>query len=127
MSLNINGVAPIRTLSKHLQAGCFNQVRLALIRLGSPLRIELSELRVEMVLSPKGWLCVSLETRAPLLAWTAFERPAALHRPVACKLNLYHVHAGLLSGIALESLETHLRERLGRRRVRPAPVLHPHF
>jgi len=127
MSLNINGVAPTRTLTKHLQASCYTQIRLALLRLGSPLRIALSELRVEMVLSPKAWLCLSLETHGPLLAWTSFERPAALHRPVTCKMHLYHVHAGLLSGIALESLDGTLRHRLARHRSCSGQVVHRHF
>lgn len=127
MSMNSRGIVPLRTLSKTLEPRYFNRVRLALRRLQNPLRIELPDLHTEMLLHDKAWICLSLETATPLLAWTDFQvHRQALHQPVPCKLQLFHVHAGLLADSALEDLDAILRERLnsGFRPQHSARVMH---
>jgi len=97
----------LRTFPKNIEAQDFNRVRLALARLAKPLRLSLPEHRgLDAILDDDGWLVVdSLKDDQPLLAWTAFRRPhAALHEPVTCELRLYHVHAGLIMGTALDAL-----------------------
>ena len=105
---------PLRTLPKTIAAAQYNRVRLALRRLGKPLRLEMPRLRVEIVLDDRVWLCHRpLSSELPVLAWTDFEaRGRALHEPVHCVVHLYHFHAGLLMGVALDGLDSVLVERL---------------
>lgn len=117
MSINSSETSSLRIVSKTIDAGYYNRVRLGLLRLGDPLRIELPELHVEVVFRDQHWACISKETQSPLLLWTDFNgRRDALFAPVACTLHLYHVHAGLLAAIALEATHDILRQRLNARR-----------
>ena len=118
MALRLGELVPLRTLPKTLDAACYNRVRLALLRLDNPLRIELSRLRVEVLLDDTTWLCYRpYESDLPLLAWTAFQtKNRALHEPVPCKLHLYHFHAGLLMGVTLDNLSAVLDEYLSGRK-----------
>lgn len=119
MALNLDDLTPLRTMPKTVPAGHYNDVRLALRRLGNPLRIEMPRLHVEILLCDKVWWCLRhYEDEIPLLAWTAFEaRRGGLHDPVSCRLHLYHCHAGLLMGTALDALQERVRERLEARRL----------
>lgn len=97
----------LRTFPKIIEAQDFNRVRLALARVAKPLRLSLPNHRgLEVILDDDCWLVVdSLKADEPVLARTAFKRPhAALHEPVVCELRLYHMHAGLIMGTALEAL-----------------------
>lgn len=109
-------IQPLRILDKRIEAACYNQVRLALQRLPRPLRIDLPRHRgLELCLEDDIWLCVdAARNDLPVLAWHSFDvgGRVALHEPVACRLNLYHIHAGLVMGTILEELERLLRERL---------------
>ena len=45
----------------------------------------------------------------PVLAWGEFKRPeAALHLPVACRLEFFHSHASLIMGEAADALDAAL-------------------
>jgi hypothetical protein len=106
---------PLRSFPKHIEADCYNHVRLALKRLSRPLRLALPDHRgLEVVLDDDGWLIVdSLQADQPVLAWVDFNhRRDSLHEPVECVLKLYHVHAGLVMGTALEALDKALAGRL---------------
>lgn len=118
----LRDVPPLRTLPKTIEAACYNRARLSLLRFGDPLHVELPRLGLDMTLDRKIWLALSLwQEDLPMLAWTDFDgRRAALHEPVHCQLKLYHMHAGLLMGPALDTLDKHLYERL--RAVRRAPA-----
>jgi len=109
-------IQPLRTLSKQVDAACYNQVRIALRRLQRPLRVALSRHRgLDLLLDEDGWLCVdAARNDLPVLAWHGFDTHgrSALHEPVVCRLDLYHIHAGLVMGTVLEDLERILRERL---------------
>lgn len=110
---------PLRTLPKTIEAACYNRVRLALSRFGRPLRVELGRPALVMVLDDGCWLALAAwDERLPMLEWTDFERQErrALHLPVRCRLHLYHIHAGLMMGPAIEALNARLAARL-----RPAP------
>jgi hypothetical protein len=100
---------PLRTMPKEIPAGCFNRVRLALIRLGKPLRIDLTRHRgLVIVLSDAAWYCVdSLAEDQLILAWATFESCGRdnLTAPVACELRLYHHCAGLVMGTVLSDME----------------------
>lgn len=97
----------LRAFPKIIDASTFNRVRLTLTHQHRPLRLSLPNHRgLEVILDNEVWLVVdSLKADEPILAWTAFKRPhAALHEPVACELRLYHMHAGLIMGTALDAL-----------------------
>lgn len=107
---------PLRVMPKTIPATCYNRVRLALIRLGKPLRIDLPRHRgLEMVLADDAWRCVdSLSEDQLILAWRAFASGGRdnLTEPVACELFLYHHCAGLVMGSALSAMEEALDARL---------------
>lgn len=106
---------PLRTLTKTIEAVCYNRVRLALCRLGRPLRVELGRPALVMLLDDGCWLALAAwDERLPMLEWTDFETRgrSALHLPIRCRLHLYHIHAGLMMGTALEVLSARLAARL---------------
>jgi hypothetical protein len=101
-------MAPIRVLPKQVPAPCWNAVRLALRRLGEPLRLDLPVLKtVACVLARDSWRLIDFSDRETLLLeWTRFDaQERGLHEPVACELRVFHVHAGLIMGEALEAIE----------------------
>lgn len=106
----------MRALPKTVDARYYNRVRLALIRLGSPLRVELPELgHAVMVLCSREWVCLDhSRDERPLMAWRDFEVSGrdALHEPIRCTLELYHTHAGMLMGSALQALDRALADQL---------------
>jgi hypothetical protein len=107
---------PLRVMPKQIPAACYNRARLALIRIGKPLRIGLTRHRgLEMVLDDAAWTCVdSLAEDQLILAWRAFAGGGrgSLTEPVACELFLYHHCAGLVMGSALTDLEQALEALL---------------
>lgn len=51
----------------------------------------------------------------PIMVWLDFDthlHNQALHEPVPCQLRLYHSHAGLVMGSALDALDESLTEKL---------------
>ena len=94
-------------------AACYNQVRLALRRLGNPLRIKLVRHRgLTMILTDECWTCVDSLSDLTIMEWVAFAgHRSGLHDPVNCRLRLYHLHAGLIMGTVLDDLEQVLKHR----------------
>ena len=107
---------PLRILPKEIEAAPFNLARLALVRVANPLRVSLTEHRcLDIILSQSQWLCVdSCSYDQPILAWREFDMQHrdALHRPINCKLYLYHMHAGLIMGTARDCLAQVLTDLL---------------
>jgi hypothetical protein len=114
-SMNLHRTA-LRTFPKMIDAACYNRVRLALRRLGRPLRIALDHHRgLEVILDDQCWLCVdSFHNDMPILAWHRFDTADrwGLHVPVPCSLEVYHLHGGLVMGSVLEALEQALDQQL---------------
>lgn len=108
--------SPLRVLPKTIEAADFNRVRLALRRLGQPLRVPLAAHRgLEIILDDQAWLCVdALHQDLLILAWRSFDTAGryGLHEDVRCELCLYHTHAGLIMGSAIEQLGLALTQRL---------------
>jgi hypothetical protein len=113
---------PLRSWPKVLDAACYNRVRLALRRIANPLRVTLPGHRgLEMILDDRVWLCVdALHDDQPILAWREFKARDGLHEPVACRLDVYHMHGGLVMGTVLEALAISLAGRLAERQASPA-------
>lgn len=107
---------PLRVLPKEIPAACYNRARLALIRLGKPLRIDLVRHRgLEIVLHDEAWICVdSFAEDQLIMVWREFKSAGRddLTGPVACELSLYHHCAGLVMGSALGDLEQALEALL---------------
>jgi len=109
--------SPLRIMPKNIEAVCYNHARLAMLRLGKPLRVELPDHRgLEIILDKESWLCVdSNQDDQPIMMWCEFdtsEHNSALHEDVPCLLHLYHTQAGLIMGSALEALDQSLTEKL---------------
>ena len=98
----------LRVLPKVIEAATFNQARLALLRVGNPLRVSLKDHRcLDVILSQEQWLCVdTCNDDQPIMAWREFDMQHRneLHKPIDCNLYMYHTHAGLIMGTARDSL-----------------------
>lgn len=112
-------LTPLRVWPKTIPAAHYNCVRLALKRLGCPLRHELERPAMILLLHEDFWAGMApWDEELPLLAWTDFDtRRSGLDQPVSCRLHLYHAHAGLLMGVALEALDAGLKQRLDAQRA----------
>lgn len=112
-----SGAEPWRIFPKQIEAACFNQVRLALLRLENPYRIALVKHRgLEVVLFKDCWYCVdSFAEDQLVMTWREFQiHPRDnLYQPIACELWLYHHCAGMIMGSALEDLQQVIGYHLG--------------
>lgn len=106
----------LRTMPKRIEAPVYNHVRLALRRLGSPLRVAVPGHRgLEVVLESRVWMCVDANAGdQPVMAWLDFASRGrdSLQSPVSCTLELYHPCAGLVMGSALDSMDEALNDLL---------------
>jgi len=107
---------PLRTMPKTIEAPVYNHVRIALRRLGSPLRVEVPGHRgLEIILESRVWMCVDANADdQAVMAWLHFDNRDRddLQAPVGCTLELYHHCAGLVMGTAVDALDDALSELL---------------
>jgi hypothetical protein len=98
----------LHSLTKTIEAACYNRVRLALTRAGKPVRVALPNHRgLEMIVENRLWLCVNgILDDLPVLSFHDFETAGRteLHAPVRCRMSFYHTHAGLIMGSVLDAL-----------------------
>jgi len=114
---NLRDIPPLREFPKIIEATCFNTVRVALLRLGSPLHIALKRPRLSMLIDVHHWVAVSpWDKYLPLLLWKDFDsgQRVNLHESVHCTLALFDHRAGLIMGSALDALHHELRAQLTR-------------
>ena len=106
----------LRTMPKTIEASTYNHVRLALRRLGAPLRVAVPEHRgLEILLDDHFWYCVDANAEdQPVMAWVDFaaQHRDNLHEPITCTLELYHRFAGLVMGSVLDALNEALDDLL---------------
>ena len=117
MNRLIDNITPLRQMAKTIDATYYNHARLALRRVNNPLRVELPGHRgLEVILHDSYWFCIdALHDDLPIMAWCDFDtrnHNNALYQPVTCQLCLYHMHAGLIMGSALEALDQALVQKL---------------
>lgn len=116
MKSRLNDVPSLREIHTVIAPQRFNSIRLGLLRLGAPLRIELDGLRhLDMLLDDDAWICVDRSLNdLPVMAWTDFHTGArrGLNDPVTCRLRLFHSHAAVILNSTLEAVERKLGERL---------------
>jgi len=116
MKSRIDDVPKLKTESTQIEGHLYNQVRLALLRLESPLRLKLAGLRgMDILIDSQAWICVDRSLYdLPVLAWTDFTHQGrdGLHSPTRCLLHYYHIHADLIGDTILETIRRELGKRL---------------
>lgn len=121
MKSRIHVSTQIKSIPTYIEASYFNRVRLALMRLESPLRIQLANMRgLDIILDHHEWVCVDRAINdLPTMAWTDFDtgNRGGIHEPVSCQLRFFHNHADLICGSVLQLVERNLQERLAK--IRP--------
>lgn len=99
-----------------LRAQDFNLVRIALKRLGTPIRIELPRLRtLDFIFEKDVWVIVDRSLNdIPVIAWLDFSEAMRnnLHEPIACQQRSYHTHARIIIDKAFEAMHLILGEKL---------------
>lgn len=99
-----------------IEATRFNQVQIALKRLGEEIRLMIPGLkRVDMILQKDAWIVVDRSfDDLPIAAWVEFAilDRSALHTPVICRLKHYHANAGILTRRVLDPIGQLLDYRL---------------
>jgi hypothetical protein len=110
----VRDVTPIRSIPYTLEAALYNRARLALLRIGNPLELELEGLAIDIVLENTSWVgYYSHQTSLPLIAWDGFDTGRnALDAPVGCTMHLYHHHSWLQSPRVLQALDNALQSML---------------
>ena len=120
MRSRLDEVPVLKTLRAEVPAAHYNRLRLAILRLGEPLRVELPRLRhLDLLLGRDAWVCVDrMLYDLPVVAWTEFEQRgrSALHEPVACTVKVFHAHAGVVMPVVFAEAEKVLRQRLAKGR-----------
>ena len=118
MKSRIQVSSQLKSINTYIEASYFNRVRLALLRLESPLRIQLASMRgLDIILDHHEWVCVDRAINdLPTMAWTDFDtgNRGGIHQPVSCQLRFFHNHADLICGSVLQLVERNLQDRLAR-------------
>jgi hypothetical protein len=104
-------IPAIRSVPYTLDAALYNRARLALLRIGSPLELELERTGIDLVLEHACWVGYHCQqTSLPLIAWDGFDSGrSALDAPVACTMHLYHQHSWLRMPRILLALDKELQ------------------
>lgn len=118
MKSNLPNVPILKSFPTHAEAMHYNNIYLALSRVGLPLKLMLPGLRgIEARLDRGAWVCFDRNlNNQPLLAWTDF-RPSvrtSLYQPVPCQLLFYHPYATVLVRSLPDDINRVLIKRLSR-------------
>ncbi len=110
----VRDLPPIRSIPYSLDAALYNHARLALLRIGNPLELELEYLGIDLVLEKSCWTGYHcLQISLPLIAWDGFDTSrSALDAPVGCTVHLYHHHSWLQLPRILLALDKELQAQL---------------
>lgn len=100
----------------HINAGHYNHVQIALKKLGDSIRFPIPKLKhLDLILEKPAWIIVDrVLNDIPVAAWTEFQSGHRdnLHKPIHCRLQLYHANADLILERTLEAMEMLLGEQL---------------
>lgn len=112
----------LKSFAVQMDAVHYNNVFIALRRMGAPIKLMLPGMRgFEVLLDAEAWVCYDRSlNNQPLLAWTSFRGNArsGLYDAVPCQLLFYHPYAALL----MRSLPEDINRMLLKRLSRPVPV-----
>jgi hypothetical protein len=121
MRSRLDDVPVLKTLRTEVAAVHFNRLRLGVLRLGDPLRLELPRLRhLDLLVGRDIWICVDrMLYDLPVVAWTDFEEQGreALHEPVACTVRIFHAHADVVMPTIFSEADRVLRRRFAESRA----------
>lgn len=99
-----------------MEALYFNRARLALRRLNDQLRLSIPGLKtLDLIVQPAAWIVVDRAFNdIPVIAWSDFDTAGrdTLHRPIPCRLRLYHAHADIILERVLQAMDNLLGQRL---------------
>lgn len=116
----------IKAATYSVNAAYYNRIRIALLRLEKPIRIELVNLgSLDMLLDDTEWLCVDKNLGdLPTVAWTDFKTGMrnSLNEPVTCQIRHYNDHADLVCETALYSVYRYLEKEL---KPKTTGLIHP--
>jgi len=103
----IDDKMPYQIIASSLKPEDFNAVRLGILRLGSPLIMNVESVKgLRCVLDDHAWIFMDrFVDNMPLLAWMKFQSRTTLNEKISCELRLYHYKAGLLAERALDALK----------------------
>lgn len=114
--MRLNDLPVFESRNTRLRAEDYNLVKIALKRLGSPLRLEIPRLRtLDFIFEDDNWVIVDRRLNdIPIIAWLNFDEKnrGGLHEPVQCERRTYHTHALIIVDKALEAMQLMLGERL---------------
>lgn len=117
MKSRIDNIPVYDTRECKIRAQDYNLVRIALKRLGSPIRLEIPKLRtLDFILEDDLWVIVDRSLNdIPVIAWLNFNdhERNTLHEDITCERRTYHTHAMIIIDKALEALHLLLGEMLG--------------
>lgn len=110
----IDDKMPYQVLNTNLTASDFNAIRLGILRLGSPLTLNLDAIKgLRCTLDDHAWVFVDRYVNdMPILAWMNFESRNTLNETIPCELRLYHFKAEMLVDKALDALQDEIAEQL---------------
>lgn len=111
-------IPPYEITTSQISAERYNLIRLALLRLGNPLRFPLPRLRgLDMVIGGDYWACVDRTLNdLPVVAWTEFQSKGRndLCAPVGCRIRYYHAHASMILERLFADLQFQINDALVR-------------
>lgn len=116
MRSRLDNIPTFSVRKSQLRAPDFNLVRIALKRLGKPIRLELPGLRtLDLILEKDLWVIVDRSLNdIPVVAWLNFDeaKRSTLHEPIPCQRRTYHTHATIIIDKAFEAMHLLLGEKL---------------
>ena len=116
MRSRLDDIPTFEIRQSQLRAQDFNLVRIALKRLGAPIRIELPRLRsLDFIFEKDVWVIVDRALNdIPIVAWLDFAEAMRdnLHEPIACQQRAYHTHAMMIIDKSFEAMHLILGEKL---------------
>lgn len=99
-----------------LPASYYNDVQVALKRLGEELRFPIPRLKhLDLILQKDAWIIVDrVLNDVPVVAWSDFNTAhrSSLHEPIPCRIRLYHALGSMIMARTLEAMELILGEML---------------
>lgn len=124
MKSRLNDIPTLKSVPTYIEAEYYNRIRTGLKRFGSPLRIELINLRgLDFMVEDDAWVCVDRTMNdLPILAWIDFElkNRSGLQESVPCHLRFFHSHADLICGTVLDIVYRQIDLRLANlRKMQP--------
>jgi len=116
MYTRLDDVPVFERRTAELDAHYYNDVQVALNRLGETIRFPIPKLKhLDLILEKEAWIIVDRAFNdVPVAAWSDFQvqHRNSLHEPIECQIRLFHANANLILEQTLEVMMDLLREQL---------------